>query len=76
MGWYKEIIKKVSRIDQEYLELKKDIVWEGDEQQWCIIVHGIRSEKEKINFLIRQMKISTQVILNMYCFPTIQNKKD
>ena len=53
MGWYEEILKKAGHIDQERMELKKDIVWEGAEQQWCITVYEIWSEKEKIDFSMR-----------------------
>ena len=40
------------------MELKKDLVWEGGERQWCTTAHRMWSETEKIGCKMRQLKIS------------------
>jgi len=38
--------------------LKKELVYEGSENEWCITVHGMSSVKEKIDIAMKQMRFS------------------
>ena len=58
MGWYEETIKKLDKMDMGEVELKKDVVWEGDERQWCMTAHVIWTEKDKVDCVMRQLKLS------------------
>ena len=35
------------------VKFKKDFVYEGGEQQWCIVVLGIWLQKEKVDLVMR-----------------------
>ena len=71
MKWYEKICQQVRRINNGELELKKEVVYEGNKNEWCITLHGISSMKEKLDIAMRQMKFSKKVILNMYHFQTV-----
>ena len=50
MEWYQETLIAAGYLEQDHMELKKEVVCEGEENQWCITVHGIWSEKDKVDF--------------------------
>ena len=58
MGWYEKICKQIGRVKDEEIELKKQVVYEGKENEWCITLHGISSNKEQLDMAMRQMKFS------------------
>ena len=53
MGWCEEAMKKLRTMKMGEVELKKDAVWEGDGNQWCIEVHGVWAENDKVDLAMR-----------------------
>ena len=47
-------------MDNGEMELKKDVMWEGDERQWCTTVYSAWTEKEKVDCMMRQLKTRKQ----------------
>ena len=41
MDWYEAIIKYLSGINEGEVEIKRNIVYEGVEREWCITVYSI-----------------------------------
>ena len=57
LGQYEKAIILLAKFDIGDVEFKKDYVYEGGEQQWCIVVLGIWSQKEKVELVMRRVKL-------------------
>ena len=68
MGWYEKTCKQIRRIQNGEIELKKEIVYEGKENEWCITLHGMSSLKEKLDIALRQLKFSKDSYIKYVSF--------
>ena len=60
MGWYEKAIQCYSAAAKGTVELKKDVVYEGKENEWCITVHGTWSEKDTVDKAMMNMKLGDE----------------
>ena len=52
MSQYEKILKYLGKLEDGKLELKKDIVYKGKENECCVIVYGVKSVKDKVDMVI------------------------
>ena len=64
IGWHEETTKILVKIDVGEVELKKDVMWEGDERHWCMVAHSAYTERDIVDGVTRQLKLSKKVMLN------------
>ena len=57
MGQYKKAIQRYSKDVKRKVELKKDVVYKGKENDWCISVHGTWSSKDSVDRAIMNLKL-------------------
>ena len=56
--------------------MKKQIVYEGSENEWCLTLHRMGSVKEKIDMAMRQIKFSTHSHIKYVSFAnSIRNER-
>lgn len=61
MNWYERTCIEKARVEKGNMELKKEPVYEGAENERCITIHGIRSEKDNVDTAMRMMKLSGHI---------------
>ena len=68
LAWYARMIEQKTALQIDEFESKKDVVYEGDKKQWCIVVMGIYSQRERIDFEMRKFKLSSNSHINYISF--------
>ena len=58
MEWYEQTCKDIGKVNGDEIELKKELVYEGNESEWCITIHSMSSVKEKVDRAMQSMKFS------------------
>jgi len=57
---YEKMMIKLGEGEKGEIEVKRNMVYEGDEKEWCVTVHSVRSAAEKINFGLRKMSAESK----------------
>ena len=58
MKWYEQTCKNIGKVNGDEIELKKELVYKGNEREWCITIHSMRSVKEKVDMAMQSIKFS------------------
>ena len=68
MEYYDKMIKQLGRLKDGEVKVKKNTVYEGPEQQWCITVHSAWSSAEKVDFGLRKMSAANDTHVKYLSF--------
>ena len=58
----------MGQIGEGKVEVKRKMVFEGPEREWCIIVHSTRLETDKVDFGLRKMSIENKTHIKYVSF--------
>jgi len=57
---YEKMMIKLGEGEKGEIKVKRNMVYEGDEKEWCVTVHSVRSAAEKIDFGLRKMSAESK----------------
>ena len=65
---YDTMMKYLGKIGDREVEIKKNMVYEGSECEWCITVHSMKLIVEKVDFGLRKMSAENQTHMKYISF--------
>ena len=68
MDYYDEMLKNMEQIGEGEVEVKRKIVFEGPEREWCITVYSTRSKTDKVDFGLRKISIENKTYIKYVSF--------
>ena len=75
IGWYEKVIQRCSKDVKGKVELKKDVVYEGKENDWCISVHGTWSSKDSVDRAMMNLKLGNNSHIKYISFANSTKNK-
>ena len=68
MNEYNKIMTILGEVQSGELEVKRNIVYEGNEKQLCVTVYSVKSAVEKVDFGLRKMSAENKSHLKYVSF--------
>jgi len=75
MGWYEAMMKHRGNIQEGEVEIKRNMVYEGKEKEWCITVYSTQSSTESVDYSLRKLSADNKHHMKYISFKN-SNKQD
>ena len=68
MHYYDTLVKHLGDIDEGDVEIKKNRVYDGPEDEWCITIHSTQSAVEQVDYGLRKMSAENETHIKYLSF--------